>query len=247
MEVTEIILVLAAVSAGFFAKGVTGIGGPLLAIPVLASIQGVEYAVAVIAIPTLVANTWLLWEHRSTAGSVSRFLRPLLIAGAVGAMLGAWILVNVDERVLSAALAAFVIAYIVWYATNTEIHLSERVANRVAAPVGFVGGALQGSTGISAPVIATYMHSLRLPRAGFIFAVTLPFQVLGMVQIVSMATLGVYTTDRLIAAAFAIIPVVIVLPLAMKVGTRLSQRAFEVTVLVVLGATAVRLLWTVFE
>jgi len=247
VEVTEILLVLAAVSLGFFAKGITGVGGPVLAIPVLASIQGVEYAVAVIAIPALFANTWLLWEHRATAGSVSRFLRPLLIAGALGVMLGAWILVNVDERILSAALALFVLAYIVWYATSRELHLSEQLATRAAAPVGFVGGALQGSTGISAPVIATYVHSLRLPRAGFIFAVTLPFQVLGMVQVVSMATLGVYTTERLVAAAFAIIPVVIVLPLAMRVGTRLSQRAFEITVLVVLGATALRLLWTVFE
>ncbi len=50
MEAGEILLVLAAVALGFFAKGVTGLGGPMLAIPVLASFMGVEYAVAVIAI-----------------------------------------------------------------------------------------------------------------------------------------------------------------------------------------------------
>lgn len=246
MDVAEILLVVAAVSAGFFAKGVTGIGGPLVAIPVLASFQGVEYAVAVIAIPTLVANTWLVWEHRSAAALVRRYLTGLLVAGVLGVVAGAWILVSVGDRVLAATLALFVIAYIIWYAGNAEFRLDEEVARRLTVPVGLVGGALQGATGVSAPVIATYMHSMRLPRDGFIFAVTVPFWLLGAVQIVSMSALGVYDTDRLVAAAFALVPVMVVLPVAMRVGTRLSPRAFEVTVLVVLAATAVRLLWTVF-
>ena len=56
MDAGEILLVLAAVAFGFFAKGVTGLGGPPLAIPVLATFMGVEYAVAVIAIPAALAN-----------------------------------------------------------------------------------------------------------------------------------------------------------------------------------------------
>ncbi len=83
MDVGQILLVLAAVSAGFFAKGITGIGGPMLAIPVLASFMGVEYAVSVIAIPTILANTWLLWVNRSSAGSARKFLPRLLMGGAV--------------------------------------------------------------------------------------------------------------------------------------------------------------------
>lgn len=247
MDVDQILLVLAAVSAGFFAKGITGIGGPMLAIPVLASFMGVEFAVAVIAIPTIVANTWLLWVNRSSAGSVRSFLRPLLIGGAIGVLAGAWILVNVNGKLLSFALAIFVIVYIIWYLTNSQFQLDERAANRLAAPVGLIGGTLQGATGISAPVIATYMHSQRLPRTEFIFAVTVPFQVLGMVQIVSMASLGVYTSERLIAGAFAILPVIIVLPIAMRLGRRFSQQAFQNIVLIILAVSAVRLLWSVFS
>lgn len=247
MDVDQILLVLAAVSAGFFAKGITGIGGPMLAIPVLASFMGVEYAVSVIAIPTIVANTWLMWVNRLSVGSVREFLRPLLIGGTVGVLAGTWILVNVNDKLLSFALAVFVIAYIIWYLTNSQFQLSDRTANRIAAPVGLVGGTLQGATGISAPVIATYMHSLRLPRPEFIFAVTIPFQVLGMVQIVSMASLGVYTSDRIVAGVFAIIPVVVVLPIAMRLGKRFSQQTFQNFVLVILAASAARLLWSVFS
>ena len=56
METNELILVLVAVSVAFLVKGAVGIGGPTLAIPVLATFMGVEYAVAVIAIPTVLSN-----------------------------------------------------------------------------------------------------------------------------------------------------------------------------------------------
>lgn len=247
MNLAQILLVLGAVGAGFFAKGVTGIGGPLVAIPVLAAFMGVEYAVAVIAIPTMVANSWLIWGYRDSARSVGRYLGPLLTAGTVGVVLGAWILVTVDERVLSLALAFFVFAYLIWSAKYSEFRLEEQAAKRLSIPVGLVGGAMQGATGISAPVIATYMHSLRLPRAEFVFAVSVPFLVLGTVQVVSLAGLGVYTTDRAAAAALAVIPVIVVLPIAMRVGSRFSQRAFEITIRLVLALSAVRLVFSVFQ
>jgi uncharacterized protein len=247
MNPAQIALVLVAVSLGFFAKGLTGIGGPMFAIPVLAAFEGVEFAVAVIAIPTLVANVWLLWQHRAAAGTVRRYLVPMLIAGTFGIFIGVWLLVSVDDRWLELTLACVVIVYIIWYLTNPTFQLSEQAAQRLAAPVGFVGGGMHGATGISAPVIATYTHSLSLPRTGFVFAVTVPFAVLGAVQIVSLVAVDAYDTERFFAGLLAVIPVVIVIPIASRVGERLSQQTFQVVVLVVLGVAAARLLWSVFS
>lgn len=246
MDYGELALVLVAVAVAFFVKGLTGIGGPLFAVPVLAPSMGVEAAVAVITIPTLVANFWLLWQHHAAAGSVRRYLAPLLVAGTVGIVLGVWLLVSVDERWLSLAVALIVIVYIIWYLTNPTFQLTERAAQRLAAPVGLVSGGLQGATGISAPVLATYLHSLKLPRTSFIIAVTIPFTVLGAVQMASLAAVGAYDSELLIAGVVAIIPAMIALPLGSRVGERVSQRTFQILVLVLLGATAARLLWSVF-
>jgi len=242
----QIALVLVAVGIGFFTKGLTGIGGPMFAIPVLAAFMGVEFAVAVIAIPSLIANVWLLLQNRAAAGSVRRYLIPMLIAGTFGIVLGVWLLVSVADRWLSLTLALVVIAYIIWYLTNPRFQLSETAAQRLAAPVGFIGGGMQGATGISAPVVATYTHTLNLPRSGFVFAVTVPFAVLGAVQIVSLAYVDAYDAERIVAGLVAIIPVVIVLPIGERIGQRLTQQAFQIVVLVVLGAAAARLLWSVF-
>ncbi|HEU4320599.1 MAG TPA: sulfite exporter TauE/SafE family protein [Acidimicrobiia bacterium] len=244
MDATEITLVVIAVLVGFFAKGATGIGGPMLAVPVLAGFMGAEYAAAVIAIPTFVANCWLMWKMRDGATGISWFMTPLLVAGAVGTLGGAWLLTSVDEDTISLVLAGLVIAYIVWYFVGPEEKLSDRWARRLAAPVGFSGGALVGATGIGAPVIASYVHALEMARSAFIFAVTLPFWVLGGAQMVAYGYLGVLDSERLIAGLIASIPALAVMPPASKVGEKLSHRRFQIIVLAILAAAALRLIWT---
>jgi uncharacterized membrane protein YfcA len=76
--------------------------------------------------------------------------------------------------------------------------------------------------------------------------VNVPFTVLGSVLIVSLAAADAYDTERILAGLIAIIPVVIVLPIAGRIGERLSQQTFQLVVLAVLGAAALRLLWSVF-
>lgn len=245
MEVGEITLVVLAVLVGFFAKGVTGIGGPMVAVPVLAGFMGAEYAVVVIAIPTFLANCWLLWKTRGGATGIGWFMTPLLVAGVFGTILGAWILTSVDERVISIFLAALVVAYIIWYFAGPDVKLADTWARRLSTPVGFSGGALAGATGIAAPVIATYVHALDMARAAFIFAVTLPFWTLGAAQLISYAGLGAYDPGRVVAGVVAAVPTLAVLPLATRFGEKLSHRAFQIAVLAVLAASAVRLIWSV--
>ncbi len=243
MEPAEIVLVITAVLVGFFLKGVTGIGAPLLIVPVLAGVMGLEFAVTVIAIPTVIANTWLLWDTRGSTLEVAWFLWPLLVAGAVGTVIGAWVLLNIDSRVMTLALAAIILAYIVWSLLNKDFTLSPTWAKRLSAPAGLLGGILQGGTGASGPVIGTYVHSLKLERAAFVLAVTIPFQILGIVQIVSLALFGGYNQDRLIAAAIATVPALLAMRPAMRLGDRLSQRTFQNVVLAVLALAALRLIW----
>lgn len=244
MDGAEILLVLAAVVIGAFVKGVTGVGLPVLAIPILASFTSVEYAVAVIAIPAVLSNSWLMWRYRKRFAGMGPLLAPLLVAGGIGAVLGAWLLVSIDDTIMSLALAAFIVAYIGWYLWDRELRLPEDLARRISAPVGLVAGALQGATGISGPVLAAYFHSMRLTREVFIVAITTPFWLLGVVQVVAMAVFGVYSPDRIVAAAAACVPVVVILPLAMRVGDRMGGRTFQLAVLGILAVSAVRLVWS---
>ena len=243
MDAGQLAAVLLAVGVGFFTKGVTGIGGPLLAIPVAAAFVGVEHAVAVVAVPGLMGNLWLMWEHRSEGASLARLLGVFLAVGTVGAVAGSWLLVSIDERALTLALAGSVILYIVAFLVQPELHLTDRGAQLMAPPMGLASGLLQGATGISAPPVVMYMHSIRLPKGAFVFAVSAPFMLFGAVQIVSLASLGVYDRERWIQAVIACLPLLIALPLGIRLGRRLSQVTFERMVLALLAVVAAKMIW----
>lgn len=242
MEVGEIILVLVVVALAFLVKAATGLGAPPLVIPVLATFMGAEWAVAVVAIPAVLSNALLLIETRGALAGIWPFMAPMLATGAVGTFVGVSILLSVDDRTISIALGAMLLVYIAWYLFNPAAKLEDRSARILAWPAGLVGGLLQGTTGVSAPVIATYAHSMGLPRSGFVAAVALPFGALGVIQVGSLLALGGYDQERAIAALIACVAVLVVTPFGMKLGRRLSSRAFQYVVLAVLGLAALRLL-----
>lgn len=243
MDTAEFVLVLITVSFAYLVKGITGLGGPSVAVPVLAGFMGVEFTVAVIAIPTVMSNIWMVWENRSETSEIRRFIFPLLAAGLIGTVLGVWVLVSVDDEIMSMILGTLIIAYIVWYVLNPEAKLQDSAARRLAWPAGFGGGVLLGSTGVAAPAIATYAHSLRLARSGFVLAVSVPFLVLGITQIATLTAVGAYNQERIVAGLLACVPVLAVTPIGMWIGRRISVIAFQYVVLVVLGIAALRLLW----
>lgn len=242
MDVSEIVIVLVVVTVAFFVKGITGLGGPPLVIPVVATFMGVEWAVAVIAIPAALSNGWLLLENRDSLAGIRPYIAPILAAGAVGTFVGVKILLSVDDRIMSIVLGVLMLMYIVWYLFNPATKLGDRAARWLAWPAGLGGGILHGTTGVAAPVIATYAHSLRLPRSEFVAAISLPFVVLGVVQIVSLLALGGYDRERILAGLIACVPVLLVTPYGMRLGRKLSLETFQYVVLAVLGVAAVRLL-----
>jgi uncharacterized membrane protein YfcA len=140
-------------------------------------------------------------------------------------------------------LGVLILVYIGWYLFSHETKISNRTAKRLAAPAGFAAGVLGGATGISAPVVGTYVHSLQLVRTAFVFAVALPFLLLGLMQIGWLAAFGGYSQERVVAGLVACVPVLIVTPIAMRLGKRLSVQTFQYVVLGMLGISAVKLLW----
>ena len=243
---SDFLVVFGAITVAYFIKGVTGVGGPLLAIPVVASVTGIEHAVVVLSFANLISNGWLLWEHRAGAAGTGFIMIPFLTAGTVATVAGTWLLTEIDDRFLSVLVAIVIVGYIISYVNDPELELDRRRARRWAAPIGLVGGALVGATGVGGPLIATYLHSIRFSRSAFIIALSLTFQVLGAIQIVALLWLGAFTPERTVEALWMILPVVAMTPLGIVIGRRLSQRWLEVLVLALLASAAVRLVVTAF-
>jgi uncharacterized protein len=232
--------VLVAVVLGAFVKGITGAGLPLIAIPVLATVVGPEEAVVVMTILTFVSNLLMIRAHRRPLGDVPDLV-PLLVAGVIGTAVGVWLLRELSTDALSLVLAGTVMLYVIVRSTNPELRLSPHASRFTAPPVGLAAGTLQGAAGVSGPLLASYLHSYGMDRSTYLFALTLSLQVFGLAQIVGVAATGLYNADRLLMSALAVIPVVIVVPVGIALSRRLSTAGFDRLVLILLVASAAKL------
>lgn len=238
---TEIVVIVAAMAVGAFVKSVTGAGLPQIAIPTIAIFLGVEHAVVVMAIPGVVTNTWMLWLYRHHLRA-ARHVPAMVVAGVVGAVVGTMGLKVLDPRWLSLALAGVIVLYLGVRLAKPGFAMSARVVPYTSLPVGLAAGLLQGSTGISGPLLTVYLHSLRLTRQVFVVSLVTMFLVLATVQSVMLVCLGLYDAPRLAQSFLALVPIMIVMGLGARLAHRLSSRGFDRWITVLLVAFATKLI-----
>lgn len=213
-------------------------GLPLVSIPVIASFLGVETAVVIMAAPTVITNLWMIWEHRSLAGQ-TRELPVLLVTGAVGTVAGTVILRVADPRWLAVAMATIIFSYLILRLTHPELALRPALTRRLSPGVGLAAGLAQGATGISGPVVSTYLHAFRLPPRAFLFSTNAMFQVFASVQIVAFAATGLYR-GRVVHTMLALVPIAIVFPIGLAVGRRMDAKRFDRWILALLFMSGVK-------
>lgn len=240
MSPSEIAVVVIASALGALVKGVTGMGYPVLAMPLIALVAGVEDAVVVVAAPNLAANVYLCWESRGSRHE-TRDLPSFVGSGVIGAIVGTVALVHLPESPLLVVLAAAIALFVVQYLRRPDLRLDAATARRWSPLVGGVAGVLQGAVGVSGPVVALWMHGYRLQREVFVHSITLVFGVTGAVQLVVLAAQGQFSWSRTAASAAAALPVALMIPLGLQVRSALGGPAFERAVLGVLVVSAVSL------
>ena len=240
MSTTELIVVGVASAVAMLAKSATGLGYPLVAIPILAAFTGVETAVVVVTLPNAAANLLVGWRTRH-ARSETRDVFMLSATSALGAVAGTFVLVSAPERPLLIVLAVAVLMFVVRSLWFGDIAVSPEIGRRAAPFVGASAGMMQGAVGVSGPIIGSWLHAYRLPRDAYILSLSVLFLVTGVAQITTLASIGAYDSDRLIAAAVGFGPVLAVLPLGEYLRARLSGSQFDRAVLGLLAASGVTL------
>ncbi len=244
MTGTEIAVVLGASLLGAFVKSVTGMGYPLLAVPLITLVLGVEDAVVIVAAPNVTANMLLCFGAR-TSMSESRDLPSLVGWGMGGAVLGTFALVSVPEDPLLIALVLTIGAFVVNYIRAPSVAIAPATAAKFSPLVGALAGLMQGAVGVSGPVVATWLHGYRLPKQVYVFSVTVIFGFSGLVQLVLLAASGAYDRDLLAVSALAFVPVLAMIPIGTALRARLGGAAFERAVLAVLVGSAGALVYRV--
>lgn len=240
MTGAEIAVVLGASLLGAFVKSVTGMGYPLVAVPLITLAVGIEDAVVVVAAPNLVANGLLCFGARDGRDE-ARDLRILIGYGLAGAVLGTLALVSVPEDPLLVLLAATIGVFVVNFVRSPELRIAPATSQRWSPVAGGLAGVMQGAVGVSGPVVATWLHGYRLSTSAYVYSVTAIFGATGAVQFLLLLGAGEVTLDRAAVSAMAFVPVLAMIPVGTSLRRRLGGRGFELAVLAVLVASGLAL------
>lgn len=243
MDLVSLLWVFLAFAAGGMLKGAVGAGAPLLAVPLMAAIKDVPFAVAVFVLPNIFPNIWQYWHYRYAIAE-KRFVWSFALSGGIGAGLGTIALYGLRSSVLQFAVGGLLALYVLFRLLKPKWRITRQAAKRVVVPTGLVAGALQGATGLSAPVSLTFLNAIGLERREFMATVSLFFVALGVVQLPAQIAYGIMTPERFALSALALLPLLAFMPVGAWIGRHLSQQAFERLVFVLLTVLAARLIWS---
>ncbi|WP_146344985.1 sulfite exporter TauE/SafE family protein [Phaeobacter marinintestinus] len=241
MSYEHLFLVCVAFALGGILKGAIGAGAPILAVPIMAILVDVPFAVAVFIMPNILSNAVQGWQFRAHIPDKGFALR-FALAGLVGAGLGTIALAGLSSAILTTSVAVIVLVYVTFRLIQPGWTLDMSLANRLAVPVGTIGGVLQGATGLSAPVSITFVNALRLERKQFIATMSLFFSFMALAQLPVQIALGIMTTERFAYSVLASLPLVAFMPVGGFLARHVSREVFDRIILSLLTLLAFRLL-----
>lgn len=237
----EILLVAICLGLGGILKGATGAGAPVLAVPALVLMFDVHFAILIMIVPNILTNAFQVWKFRSHMPEMS-FISPLMIGGAIGIIIGTYVLASLSSEALAFFLAIAVFGYIIIRLAKPDWKIEMGLAKILALPAGIGAGFLQGASGLSAPVSITFLSAMRMPRPVFIVTISLLFAIFTVVQLVALWQADLLRQDGMLFSAFALIPISAAMPLGAHLAKKVKPETFDRVILILLALIAIRLL-----
>ena len=241
MAVSEETLIMAAAwFFGAFVNGLTGMGGMLIALPLLTLFVVSKSAIVISLFPGFAAGFLTLLVF----GRFIHFREALefWIAALPGMVLGVLTLKLVDMEVLQIILAAIITTHVAiqlvqdWLGTCMAPHISLRLI------LGFAAGFFTGSIGINGPIMAIYASLMCMDEnsaRGF-FTSAVP---IGIVNIALVAAGGLVSMDTLAAEAIVLPATVAGFLCALPFAKKIRKTAFHAALLLLLCVTAMTLFY----
>ena len=192
MDAVTVLLISGVVFAGAFVQGISGLGFPLVAAPVVTQIVPGTGAVGLVNALSIVQNIWLIAR---TDGSIAW---RLLLRMAPGLLLGialGWALLRViDDRTLPLIVAVSATASVVWLLT------AQRIRGITADSIASVwGGLVNTIAGVGGPPIASFLVTRGLTFATYVRTLQVTFAI---IDLISLPILGVYAPSLTAVAAW---------------------------------------------
>ena len=232
---------------GGFIKGALGVGTPLLTVPMMALVLPPQMAIAIMAIPVVVANLYQFAQAERSAAVVARFW-PTFIAILVGTWFGVKILSVIDEKTLLVVVGISVIGFALLQGSRFRLHLPDPLVKPAGIFFGGASGLIGGLSSFFGPMLIVYLISIRnLDKNQFVSSISFLYVSAVVPWTITLYLFGLLDQRLLIYSALATIPVTIGLLIGQRIRQRISDARFQYLIIGILVVSGISMLWRAYN
>ncbi|MFZ9038152.1 MAG: sulfite exporter TauE/SafE family protein [Gammaproteobacteria bacterium] len=232
---------------GGFIKGALGVGTPLLTVPMMALVLPPQMAIAIMAIPVVVANLWQFAQAERSTAVIARFW-PTFLAILVGTGVGVKILSVIDEKTLLVVVGISVIGFALLQGSRFRLHLPDWMVKPAGLFFGGASGLIGGLSSFFGPMLIVYLISIRnLDKNQFVSSISFLYVSAVVPWTVTLYLFGILDQRMLIYSALATIPVTIGLLIGQRIRRRISDARFQYLIIGILVVSGCSMLWRAYN
>ena len=236
-----------ALMSGGLVKGALGVGTPLLPVPLMSLVLPPQLAVAMMAMPVVVANVVQVSEAGHPGYTIRRFW-PAFVFLLIGTWIGVKVLSIIDERWLLGIVGVVVIAFALLQGSNRRFHIAPGWERLFGAAFGLAAGVIGGLSSMFGPMLIIFLVSIPdLVKDRFVGSISFLYIAAVMPWTANLLYYGILDGPTLVWSALAVIPVTLGLFLGKRLRGRISEQLFRRLVIVVLIGSGVTMLWRAFN
>jgi hypothetical protein len=236
-----------ALCCGGFIKGALGVGTPLLTVPMMAQVLPPQMAIAIMAVPVVVANLWQFAQAERSRAVVARFW-PTLVAILIGSLIGVKILSVIDEKTLLVLVGAAVITFALLQGSRFRLHLPDRLVKPAGVLFGGASGLIGGVSSFFGPMLITYLISIRgLGKNQFVSTISFLYVSAVVPWALTLYIFGILDQRLLLYSALATLPVTLGLLGGQRMRKHISEARFQKLIIVVLIISGSSMLWRAYQ
>ncbi len=231
-----------AVLFGGVVKGATGVGLPMIAVPLMLQLVPAPLAITLMAVPVLASNLLQLDDRRLVAGAVARFW-TLLLALLVATVVGANALAAASARAMNIGLGLVTVGMAVMQMRQgTGPRRPVRNERLLSPAVGLVAGLLGGISSFAGPPLLAYLLRLELASHAFVVTISLFYICAAVPLYVSLIAHGAVEWPALVASLALVAPAYGGLLIGRRLRRTLDERQFRGLIIAVLMTSGLGLL-----
>ena len=205
--------------AGGIVKGVISLGLPLIAVPLLMFVVDVKVAIALLMVPLVLSNVLQAVEGEGTAALLRRFW-PLLLALAVGTLIGTALFAALDNKTLYLTIGPLAVLFAAASYLHPNLAVPPRSERWLGPTIGFVSGVMGGMTTFFGPALSAYVIGLHLGRDTFVKGISIIYVFAASFLMLGGIAHGYAGARLLLLSCLGLIPVY----LGMRIGARIRHR-----------------------